>query len=118
MLVAVDVVFLGELEVPEELGVHALHLELELGGGLAGRVPVVLPVLVVIGVVLGLGHLASTGKKREKRVSKIISLVSEKRYQNQILPLDYFFNRYPKKIIYNDLGFHSFLVHNAREVKL
>ena len=52
LLGSVDVVLLGKLEVTEELGVHALHLELQLGGGLPGRVAMVLPVLVVVGVVL------------------------------------------------------------------
>ena len=74
----VEVVLLGELHVAEELGVHALHpvsrisfsigkanmelsrlvhlLEPQLGIGLPGRVPVLLPGLVVIGVVLRLGH--------------------------------------------------------------
>ena len=69
LLVPVDVVFLGELEVPQELRVHALHLELELGRGLAGWVPVMFPVLVVIGVILGLCHPESlrTHCKRNNR---------------------------------------------------
>ena len=52
----VEVVLLGELHVAQELGVHALHLKAELGVGLPGGVPVLLPRLIVISVVLGLGH--------------------------------------------------------------
>ena len=56
LLGGAQVVLLGELEVPQKLGVHPLHLVLLLAGGLAGGVPVRLPALVVRGVVLRLGH--------------------------------------------------------------
>jgi len=56
LLGGAQVVLLGELEVPEELGVHSLPLELGLGGRLPRGVPVVLALLVMVGVVLGLRH--------------------------------------------------------------
>ena len=54
---------LRELQVPQELGVHSLHLDPGLGRGLPGRVPVALPVLIVVGVVLRLGHRASDQRR-------------------------------------------------------
>ena len=57
LLGGAQVVLLGELEVPQKLGVHPLHLVLLLAGRLAGGVPVRLPALVVRGVVLRLGHV-------------------------------------------------------------
>ena len=57
LLGGAQVVLLGELEVPQKLWVHPLHLVLLLAGGLAGGVPVRLPALVVRGVVLRLGHV-------------------------------------------------------------
>ena len=53
----VQVVLFGKLEVLQEFGIHSLHLDLLLGVGLASGIPVMLPVLIVIGMVLGLGHI-------------------------------------------------------------
>ena len=51
---AVQAVLLGELQVPQELGVTALHGHVPPGGRLLDATPVVL-VLVVGCVILGLG---------------------------------------------------------------
>lgn len=56
LLGVAQVVFLGELEVAQKLRVHPLHLVLRLGRGFTGRIAMMLPVLIVIGVILGLGH--------------------------------------------------------------
>jgi len=58
LLVLVQVVLLGELQVPQELRVTTLHAHVPPGGRLLDSTTVVLPGLVVGGVVLGLGHVA------------------------------------------------------------
>ena len=52
----VQVVLLGELQVPQELGVTALHAHMPPGGRLLDSSPVVLTGLVMGCVILGLGH--------------------------------------------------------------
>ncbi len=56
----------GELEVPQELGVHPLHLVPGLGRGLPRGVAVSLPVLIMIRVILRLGHDERNSEKNEK----------------------------------------------------
>jgi len=46
------IVFLGELHIPQELGVHSLHLNPLLGGRLPRGVTMMLPVLIVVGMIL------------------------------------------------------------------
>ena len=53
---------LGKLKVLQEFGVHSLHLDLLLGVGLASRVPMMFSVLIVIGMILGLGHIENYKK--------------------------------------------------------
>merc|ERR1740129_1119928 len=56
LLVLVQVVLLGKLQVPQELGVAALHARMPLDGRLLHSTTVVLPGLVMSSVILGLGH--------------------------------------------------------------
>ena len=56
LLVFVQVMLLGKLHVPEELGIHTLQLDALLGGRLPGRIPMMFAGLVVIGVILRLCH--------------------------------------------------------------
>jgi hypothetical protein len=58
----VQVVFLCKLEVLQEFGVHSLHLDLLLGVGLASGIPVMFSVLIMIGMILGLGHVENYKK--------------------------------------------------------
>jgi len=58
----VQVMLLGKLKVLQEFGVHSLHLDLLLGVGLASRVPMMFSVLIVIGMILGLGHIENYKK--------------------------------------------------------
>ncbi len=49
--------FPGKLQVLQELGINPLHGWVSVRLGAMDSIPVMFPVLVVIGVVLGLGHL-------------------------------------------------------------
>jgi hypothetical protein len=67
-----EVVLLGKLQVLQELGIAALHAHVARGAGLPGSIPVGLPVLVVVGVVLGLGHCRLSCRSESSNISLVV----------------------------------------------
>jgi len=68
-------VLLGELHIPQELGIASFHAHVPLGAGLLNSTPVVLAGLVMSGVFLGIGHV----------VPSLVSETSDKFHDGEMI---------------------------------